>query len=54
VIGTASVRNGFGGASMLAWRPIRSYSEMTWAPSSSKVAPISSDSSTTIAVVIEP
>ena len=48
-----AVRNTFGfalGSSM----PIRSYSEITWAPSSNRVAAISRLSSTTIAVVSEP
>ena len=36
------------------FRPRRSYSEITWAPSSSSVAAISRLSSTTIAVVSEP
>jgi hypothetical protein len=54
VIGTLSVRNGFGSVCRLAWRASRSYSEITCAPNSSKAAPISRLSSTTIAVVIEP
>lgn len=47
------VRIGWAGASCLAV-PIRSYSEITWAPSRSRVAAISRLSSTTMAVVSEP
>jgi len=47
------VSNGLAGG-RAAGRSMRSNSEMTCAPSSSKVAAISRLSSTTIAVVIEP
>src|SRR5205085_868002 len=58
---TAAARAGYtdpvvnpGSACTAAAWPIRSYSEMTWAPNSSSVAPISRLSRTTIAVVSEP
>ena len=47
------VRSGCGARSAL-FVPMRSYSAMTWAPSSSNVAPISRLRSTTMAVVSDP
>lgn len=49
----AAVSMGAGGRS-IGCTPMRSYSAITWAPSSSTIAPISTLSSTAIAVVIEP
>jgi hypothetical protein len=49
----AYVRNGWGAAS-LPFVPMRSYSAMTWAPNSNRVAAISRLRSTTIDVVSDP